>query len=98
MQRFGSEHVDGSQTLLRSAWTHFHTIIPLISGRTRKKRLVLVSAEVLGQSVNTMTVVYKYFRQTLKNLPQEVQTLISQKLKSFSGFFIALPKSALNLE
>ena len=98
MQRFGSEHVDGSQTLLRSARTHFHTIIPLILGRTRKKRLVLVSAEVLGQSVNTMTAVYKYFRQTLKNLPQEVQTLISQKLKSFSGFFIALPKSALNLE
>ena len=57
--------------------------------------MVLVISEVLGQSFNTMTAVYKYFRQTLKNLPQKLQTLIYRKLKSFSGLFIALPKSAL---
>ena len=45
-----------------------------------------------------MTAVYNYIRQTLKNLPQKVQTLISRKLKFFSGFFIAFPKAALNLE
>ena len=30
MQCFGSQHVNGSQTLLRSARNHFHTTIPLI--------------------------------------------------------------------
>ena len=45
-----------------------------------------------------MTAVYNYIRQTLKNLPQKVQTLISRKLKIFSGFFIAFPRAALNLE
>ena len=30
MQRFGSQHGNGSQTLLRSARNHFYTTIPLI--------------------------------------------------------------------
>ena len=62
MQRFGSQHVNGSQTLLRSAGNHFHTAIQLIRGGTSRKRLVLVRSEVLGQFVNTMTAVYYYFR------------------------------------
>ena len=60
--------------------------------------LVLVRSEVLGEFVNTMTAVYNYFRLNLENLPQQVQTLISQKVKIFSGFFIASLKSTLNLE
>ena len=59
---------------------------------------MLVRSEVLGQFVNTMTAVYKYFRQNLENLPQQVQTLISLRPKTFSRFFIALLKFALNLE
>ena len=62
MQRFGSRHVNESQTLLRSARNHFDTSIQLIRGRTSRKRLVLVSSEILGQFVNTMTAVYNYFR------------------------------------
>ena len=98
MQRFGSQHVNGFQTLLRSARNHFHTAIPLIWGRTSRKRLVLVGSEVLGQFVNTITAVYNYIRQNLENLRQQVQTQISLKPKTFSGFFIALMKSTLNLE
>ena len=45
-----------------------------------------------------MTVDYKYFRQNVENLPQQVQTQISLKPKTFSGFFIASLKSTLNLE
>ena len=59
---------------------------------------MLVRFEILGQFVNTMTAVYKYFRQKPENLPQQVQPQISLKSKSFSGVFIALLKSALNLE
>ena len=50
------------QTLLRSARNHFYTAIPLIWGRTSRKRLVLVRSEVLGQFANTSTVHYKYSR------------------------------------
>ena len=60
--------------------------------------MVVVTSEVLGQFVNTMTAVYNYFRWNLENLRQQVQTLISQKVKTFSLFFIASLKSTLNLE
>ena len=93
MQCFGSQHVNGSQTLLRSARNHFHTIIELTSDTTSRKRLNLVRTEVLGQFVNTMTAVYN-----LENLTQQVLTQISLKPKSFSWFFIALMKVTLNLE
>ena len=62
MQRFGSEHVNASQTLLRSARNHFHTTIELTWDTTNRKKLVLVRSEVLGQFVKTMTAVYNYFR------------------------------------
>ena len=93
MQRFGSEHVNGSQILLRSAGNHFHITIPLICFRTSRKRLVLVRSEVLGQFVNKMNAVYN-----LENLTQQVQTQISVTPKTFAEFFIALMKSMLNLE
>ena len=60
--------------------------------------MVLVRSEVLGQFVNTITAVYKYFRWNLENLRKQVQTLISLKPKIISGFLFALLKSALNLE
>ena len=45
-----------------------------------------------------MTADYMYFRQNVENLAQQVQTQISLKAKTFSGFFIASLKSTLNLE
>ena len=105
MQRFGSQHGNVSQTPPRSARNHFDTTIPLVSSRASRKRLVLVRSEVLGQFVNTMTADYKYFRQNLENLLQQVQTKISLKPKTFSRLtgsntaqIIASLKSTLNLE
>ena len=72
MQRFGSQHGNAYQTLLRSARNHFYTTIPLVCGRTSRKRLVLVRSEVLGQFANTSTVHYKYSRYDLENLPVQV--------------------------
>ena len=60
MQRFDSEHDNGSQTLLRSVGNNFYTTIPLIREITSRNRLVLVRSEVLGQLVNNLTVDYKH--------------------------------------
>ena len=98
MQRFGSQDVNGFPTLLRSAGNHFYTAIPLIWGRTSRKRLVLVRSEVLGQFANTSTVHYKYSRQDLENLQHQFQMQISPKPQTFSKFFIASMKSTLNSE
>ena len=58
---------------------------------------MLVRSEVLGQLVNTLTADYKNSAWNRENLPQQVQTQISQKRKTFSGFFIAFLKCTLNL-
>ena len=60
MQRFGRQHVNWSETLLRSARNQFHTTLPLISDRGSRKMLVVVRTELLRQFVNTLTADYKY--------------------------------------
>ena len=62
MQRFGRQHVNGLQKLLRSALNQFHSTLPLILDRESRKKLVLVRSELLGQFVNTLTADYNYSR------------------------------------
>ena len=62
MQRFGSQHDKGSQTLLRSARNQIHTTLPLVLDKLRRKRLVLVRCEVVGQFINILTPDYQYSR------------------------------------
>ena len=61
-QYFRRQRVNGSQTLLRSARKQFHTTLQLIRDRRCRKRLVLVTSELLGQFVNTLAADYKYSR------------------------------------
>ena len=58
MQRLGRQHVNGFQILLRSARNQFHTTLALVSERGSRKRLVLVTSELLKQFVNTFTADY----------------------------------------
>ena len=60
MQCFDSQHVNASQTLLRTARNNFYTTIPLIRDRASSNRLVLVISKVLGQLVNILTADYKH--------------------------------------
>ena len=48
--------------------------------------------------VNALTADDQYFGSNMKNLPQQFQTPLSQKQKTFSRFFIAFLKCAWNLE
>ena len=62
MQRYGTQNVNGSQTLLRSAGNQIPTALPLISYRGSRERLALVRSELLEQFVDILTADYKYFR------------------------------------
>ena len=59
---------------------------------------VIVGSEILTLFVNTLTTDYKYSRRNMLNFTQELKAPLSQKQKTFSGFFIAFLKCALNLE
>ena len=54
--------------------------------------------EILRPFVNGLTADDKYSSTNTKNLPQQFQTPLSHKQKTFSEFFIAFLKCAWNLE
>ena len=54
--------------------------------------------EILRLFVNSLTADDKYSSSNMQNFPQQFQTPISRKLKTFSGFFIPFLKCAWNLE
>ena len=53
---------------------------------------------MLGLFVNTLSAEYKYSRCNMQTFAQQVQTPLSWKQKTFSGFFIAFLDSTLNGE
>ena len=57
---------------------------------------MLVLCKILGLFVNTLTDDDKYSLLYRDNLTQPIQMLLSQKQKTFSQFFCAFLKSALN--
>ena len=54
--------------------------------------------EILRLFVNALTADDKYSGSNMQNLQQQFQTLLSQKQKTFSGFWIAFLKCAWNLD
>ena len=62
------------------------------------KKSSSVLYEILRLFVNALTADDQHSGSDMQNLPQQFQTPLSRKPKSFSGFFIAFLKRAWNLE
>ena len=58
----------------------------------------LVISEIFRLFVNTLTPDDKYSRRNMQIFWQQFKTRLSQKGKTFGGFFIAFLKCAWNLE
>ena len=58
----------------------------------------LVTSEIFRLFVNTLTPDVKYSRRNMKIFWRQLKTPLSQKGKTFFGFFIAFLKCAWNLE
>ena len=62
------------------------------------KKSAIVRCEILTLFVNTLTTDANYSRRNMLNLTQQLEAPLSKKKKTFSGFFLAFPKCALNLK
>ena len=62
------------------------------------KKSALVRSKILGLFVNTFTAESTYSRPNMQTFTQQVQTPLSSKQKTVSGFFIAFLKSTWNGE
>ena len=67
-------------------------------GKLSGKKSALVQSKNLRLFVNTLTADDKYSRSNMQNLPQQFQTPLSQKQRTFSELIIAFLKCAWNLE
>ena len=95
---FANERVNGFQTLLKSARHHYYSLLSSIRGKLSWKKSPSVWYEILRLFVNALTVDDKDSGSNMQNLPQEFQTPLSHKRKTFSQFFTAFLKCAWNLE
>ena len=57
-----------------------------------------VRSEILTLFFNILTTDDMYSRRNMLNFTQQLEALLSQKQKTFSGLFLAFLKYALNLE
>ena len=95
---FGNERVNGFQILRKSARHYYYPLFSSIRGILSWKKSPSVWYEILRLFVNGLTADDKYSGSNMQNLPQQFQTPLSQKQKTFSEFFIAFLKCAWNLE
>ena len=95
---FGNQHVNGFQTPLKVATHHYYPFFPWIWGNLSWKKTALLWLKILRLFVNTLTADDKYSFRNMENFLQQVQTLLSEKRKTFSGFFIEIVKCAWNLQ
>ena len=95
---FCNQRVNGFQTQLKVATNHYYPFFPWISGKLSWKKTVLLWLKILRLFVNTLTADDKYSCRNTQNFLQQLQTLLSEKRKTFSGFFIVFLKCTWNLE
>ena len=84
--------------MLKSARNHYYPLFLSIRSKSSCKKSPSVRYEILRLFVNALTVDDKYSGSNMQNFPEQFQTPLSQKQKTFSGFFIAFLKYAWNLE
>ena len=84
----------------KHCWNQQSTTITLFSGQFEINWVAAPSVwyEILRLFVNALTADDKYSDSNMQNFPQQFETLLFQKQKTFSGFLIAFLKCAWNLD
>ena len=95
---FGNQRVNGFQTPLKVARHQYYPFLPWIPGKLSWKKTALLWSYILRLYANTLTSDDKYSCRNMQNFLQQLQTLLFQKRKTFSGYFIPFLKCAWNLE
>ena len=93
---FGSQRVNGLQTLLKPARRRFLRNFLFISEKLSWKKSLLVRSWILGPCFSTLTNYHMYSPQNWKKLAQQVQKQTSLKLLLFYWYFVAFLESRYN--
>ena len=85
---FGNQRVNRFETLLKSARHHYFPLFPRIRDNLSWKKSALVTSEIFRLFVNTLTPDDKYSSRNMQIFWQKIQTLLSQKKKTFFDFLL----------
>ena len=85
---FGSERINYSQKLLKSAEKYFFTNFSSFSAKLSHKKLFLIRTVILGLLVNILTGSYEYSRSNRENLQLPIEIKLSKKPCPFCIFFL----------
>ena len=83
---------------MKSGRHHYFAIFPWLREKLSCKISVLVTSQIFGLFLKTLTPDDNYSRHYMQIFWQQVQTLFSQKGISFCQFWIPFLKCAWNLE
>ena len=92
---FGSQHVNESHKLMKSAEKHFCPTFLSLWAKLTLKKSFLVRSDNLGLLV---TANYEYSRHNRENLPLPIHMQLSKKPNKSCCFFIAFWKSTSNIK
>ena len=95
---FGNQRVNGFQTPLKVPRHHNYPLFPQIPCELNWKKNPLLWSKILRLFANTLTADDKYSCRNMQNFLQQLRTLLSEKRKTFSGFFITFLKCGWNLQ
>ena len=95
---FGNQRINWFETPLKVARHHYYPFSASISGKLSWKKTALFWSSILRLFANTLTADDKYSCRNMQNFVQELQTLLSQKRKTFSWFYIPFLQCAWNLQ
>ena len=95
---FQKEHGKRVSTLFKSEREHLHHNYCSTGRQFTGKKSLLVLWKSLRLFVNTTSAVGKCSLPNRDNLMQPIHMQLSEKLKTFSGFFRAISKSRLSFE
>ena len=92
------QHGKCCEPLLKSASQHLYHIYWSIPSQLSWKKSLFLTCQILGLLVNTLTADERYPVLNRDNLTIPIQMQLSQKQKTFSGFFTAFSKSRSTFE
>ena len=87
---FGSESVNESQKLLKSAEKYFYLTFSSIWARLSQKKVFLIRSEILDLLDNMSSANYECSWSNRENLHSAIQINLSEKPSMFSGFFLSI--------
>ena len=85
---FGNRRINWYQTQLKVTRHHYYPFSSWIPGKLSWKKTALLWSKILRLFANTFTADGKYSCRNMQNFWQQFQTLLSQKQKTLSGFFL----------